>query len=84
MQDEIKKIIDQIIEGQQEKLLKAGRALVPKLTSEDVLQPNDYPELELNPFFRYEEGILEGMHTVRSALLAFFAENKDAMPKPRG
>jgi hypothetical protein len=34
------------------------------------LQPNDFPELEHHPHFRYEEGILDGMQVVRSALYA--------------
>lgn len=70
MREEIKKVIDEILEEQQEKVLKCGRQFVPNLTSEDVLQPVDYPELENNPHFRYEEGVLEGIHTLRSALLA--------------
>lgn len=74
MKDEIKKLIDQIIHSQEETLLKCGRTFVPTLTSEDVLQPIDYPELENNPHFRYEEGALAGMHTIRSALLTYFKE----------
>lgn len=72
MKEEILILIEAIVEAQREKLLKCGRTFVPKLTSEDVLQPNDYPELELNPHFRYEEGVLEGVQTVRAALLAHF------------
>jgi len=71
VKEEIKKLIDEIIEGQEEKLLKCGRYFVPTLTTEDVLQPNDYPELESNPHFRYEEGVLEGIRTVKTALLAW-------------
>ncbi len=74
MNEEIKKLIDEIAEGQQEKLLKCGRHFVPNLTSEDVLQPIDYPELESNPHFRYEEGVLEGIRTVETALLRLFRE----------
>lgn len=74
MKEEIKKLIDEIAEGQKSKLLKCGRSFVPTLTSEDALQPNDYPELENNPHFRYEEGVLEGIQTVRSALLFFLRD----------
>ncbi len=63
-------LLDEMVSMQKEKLLKMGRQIVPTLTEDDLLQPMDYPELEGNPFFRYEEGILEGIHTVRSALLA--------------
>jgi hypothetical protein len=60
-----------LIEQQRANLLKLGRQFVPTLTSEDILQPFDYPELELNPHFRYEEGILAGM---QSALYALYAQ----------
>lgn len=63
------KLIDEIVEQQQRKLLALGRQIVPTLTEEDVLQPMDYPELEYNALFRHEEGILAGMHTIRTALL---------------
>ena len=67
---EIETLLDELVEQQRQKLLKCGRHFIPTLTSEDVLQPNDYPELETNPHFRYEEGALEGIQTVRAAFLA--------------
>ena len=53
-----------------EKLLDFGRSIIPTLTSEDILQPNDYPELENHPSFRYEEGILTGVQSLQIALIA--------------
>jgi hypothetical protein len=58
-------LMQESIDHQREKLLKMGRALIPTLTPEDILQPNDYPELEQNPCFRYEEGVLQGMLTLQ-------------------
>lgn len=63
-------LIEELIFGQKEKLLKCGRQFVSNLTTDDLLQPNDYPELENNPHFRYEEGILAGMQSVQVALNA--------------
>lgn len=63
-------ILDELIAQQKEKLLKVARRLVPHVTEEDLLQPNDFPLLELNPHFRYEEGILDGLMVARTALLA--------------
>lgn len=74
-EEQIKKLMEEVIEGQRLKVLRSGRTFLPQLTTDDVLQPNDYPELEANPLFRYEEGALEGMHTMRSAILAFFKES---------
>jgi len=35
-----------------------------------LLQPNDFPELENHPLFRYEEGVLEGILTARMSYLS--------------
>lgn len=55
---------------QQKKLLSCARRLVPTVTEDDLLQPNDFVQLETNPHFRYEEGVLEGLMTARMAYLA--------------
>ncbi len=60
--------IDEMVEKQKALLLELGRRIVPTLTSEDMLQPNDYLELEENPVFRYEEGILAGLLSAQIAL----------------
>lgn len=67
-EDSIEQLLNQLIVMQQEVLLKCGRRLIPHLTGDDILQPNDFPELEMNPHFRYEEGILAGILAARMAL----------------
>lgn len=74
--DEIELLIKEVIEGQRGQLLKCGNRLIPYLTSEDMLQPNDFPELENNPHFRYEEGLLAGMQTLQMALRALRCQGK--------
>lgn len=64
------KILTELIEGEKRSLLKTGRRIVPTLTPEDLLQPNDYPELDNNPHFRYEEGIVAGLQAALTALRA--------------
>jgi len=68
-------LIEEIRGSQQQKLLKLGRRVVPTLTSEDILQPNDYPQLESHPEFRYEEGVLAGIQTIQMAFRALHLEN---------
>ncbi len=75
MEEKIQKLLHELVEGQNKKLYKMGRDIVPYLTPEDLLQPNDYPSLENNPLFRYEEGVLEGIKTVDMALKALFKED---------
>ncbi len=69
--EEIECLAEEIRESQQLKLLQCGRRLIPYLTDEDLLQPNDFPELENHPVFRYEEGVLSGIQTLQVALRAF-------------
>ena len=63
-------LFDELIEMQRKKVLTCAQRLIPNITGEDLLQPNDYPELELNPHFRYEEGVLEGLLTAQMAIRA--------------
>lgn len=62
--------LQEMREGQYQKLLAYGRQVVPSLTGEDLLQPCDYPELEQHPVFRYEEGVLAGIEMALAALRA--------------
>ena len=68
--EEIEALIDEVAESHRLSLLKMGRRIIPTLTPEDILQPNDYPELNCHPEFRYEEGVLAGIHSLQIALLA--------------
>lgn len=66
----IESTIDEIALMHRKALLALGRRIIPTLTSEDILQPNDYPELDNHPEFRYEEGVLAGVQTIQMALRA--------------
>lgn len=70
------KLFDELVDGQRIKLLNFARRIIPNLTKDDLLQPNDFPELEHDPLFRYEEGVLEGLLTARMAYLAKVADLK--------
>ena len=66
----IEKTINEIQEMQYNRTLECARRIIPNLTTDDMLQPNDFPQLENHPHFRYEEGVLEGIRTVLTALRA--------------
>jgi hypothetical protein len=66
----IEHLLEELILQQKAKLLSTARRIIPHVTPDDLLQPNDFPELELHPHFRYEEGILDGLQVVRAALNA--------------
>ena len=63
-------LFDELIALQEEKVFRMARKIIPHITREDILQPNDFLELESNPYFRYEEGVLEGLRSARMAFLA--------------
>ncbi len=63
-------LLQELIDGQRKKMLASAHRIVPHVTLDDLLQPNDFPELELHPHFRYEEGILDGLQVAYAALLA--------------
>ena len=68
--EKVHALLQELIDQQKSKLLASARRIVPHVTPDDLLQPNDFPELEFHPHFRYEEGILDGLRVARTALLA--------------
>lgn len=49
------------IASQEEKLLIEARSIVPHLTAEDLLNPQDFPALQACPAIHYEQGLLTGL-----------------------
>lgn len=70
----IETLINELKDRQQSEMLQVGRRLIPQLTSDDALQPNDFPQLENDPHFRYEEGVLSGILIAEAALRSLFNE----------
>ena len=67
-------LLEKMVETQRKKLVRVANRVLPNLTWEDLLQPQDYPELENHAEFRYEEGILDGLRVAKTALLASWQE----------
>jgi hypothetical protein len=66
--EKVDALLQEMIDMQRQQLLECAKRLVPQLIEDDLLQPNDFPELETNPHFRYQEGLLIGMLSVQAAL----------------
>ena len=75
----LKILFEELIEMQRDKVRACAEKIKPNLTEDDLLQPNDFPELENHPLFRYEEGVLEGLLTARMAYLAWQNEQIDLL-----
>jgi len=72
----IEKLFDELVSLQKARLIACANRILPHVTEEDIMQPNDFPELENHPYFRYEEGVLEGLLTARMAYLALERETQ--------
>jgi len=62
------KLLNEMIELQQTKVLKVAREIVPGATPEDIRNPQDFPDLLADTNFNYEDGILTGYLTLQTAL----------------
>ena len=71
--------MSELIENQKKTLLALAVRIVPGVTDDDLLQPNDFPVLENHPEFRYEEGVLHGFLAAFAALQ--FAAAEDSLSK---
>lgn len=60
-----------LIELQKKKIRQCADSIIPGLTEDDLLQPNDFTALESNPLFRYNEGVLEGLMSAQMAYRAW-------------
>ncbi len=77
MWNEIEKILGDMEALQSKKVLDLARRLNPGLTSEDIKNPHDFPNLN-DPDWHYEDGILTGVQSVALALRALRNRQEDA------
>lgn len=68
--DEVIQLLDQMIEHQQKKVLEIARRFVPGITPEDARNPEDFEALKTSHIFNFEDGILSGYISARTALMA--------------
>ncbi|MBN2695436.1 hypothetical protein JXR93_12310 [bacterium] len=68
MDSSFETLIEEMITQQESKVLRIAREIQPNLTSDDILNPQDFPSIKFDPIFNYEDGILTGMKAVLIAL----------------
>jgi hypothetical protein len=64
------RLLLQMIDQQQGKLLQLARQILPHLTPEDLRNPQDFAPLVRDPVFNYEDGVLAGLRSAHMALRA--------------
>ena len=75
---EVLHLVEEMESLQRAKVTTLARRLLPTLTSEDLRNPHDFPELDDNDW-HFEDGQLAGMQAVLAALRA---EHQRAMREP--
>ncbi len=64
----IEKLIEEMANQQRIKVQNVANVINPRVTREDILNPQDFPELKFDPQFNYEDGLLSGIIAVQTAI----------------
>jgi hypothetical protein len=67
---ELDKLFEQMIAQQRQRVLAHARRLNPKLTEDDIQQPQDFAELQASAEWQYEDGVLAGYCAAQAAVRA--------------
>jgi hypothetical protein len=70
MEEQLEAVFQELISQQKKKVFEAARKLSPRVTEDDIEQPQDFPELWGNPEWQYEDGILAGYRSAQMAVRA--------------
>jgi len=65
----------ELIQQQEAKVLAIARQIHPGITSEDIRNPQDFPDLMGNAAWNFEDGILAGLRSAHMALRAKMLES---------
>ena len=76
--DELEALFEEMVSQQRRKVLAIAGSLNPRLTGDDVLSPQDFPELADDSRFNYEDGLLAGLLSARIAVLAHIKEKQSS------
>jgi len=63
-------LLEQMIVQQRGKVLAIARSPNARLTEDDILSPQDFPELAESARFNYEDGLLAGLLSAQIAIRA--------------
>jgi hypothetical protein len=74
----IDQVLLQLIDQQERKVLDLGQQIHPGLTSEDIRNPQDFPDLLESFQWNFEDGILAGLKSAHMALRARLLEDDQA------
>jgi hypothetical protein len=74
---EIEAVFERLLKQQRDKVKEVALDILPHLSSEQMQDPHDYPEVVEDTIFNFEDGFLAGLLSARMALRTnVFAEQR--------
>jgi len=67
---QIERLFEEMVVQQRRRLEALARSIDPALSSDDLLSPDDFPTLARDPRFQFEDGLLAGLLSARTAIRA--------------
>mgnify|MGYP001824653447 CR=1 FL=1 len=64
----VEEVLEELSSGQTDKVAALAKRINSRLTPEDLVNPQDFSELAGDPDWNYQDGLLAGIESVRSAL----------------
>jgi hypothetical protein len=71
----IDRLMLELVELQHKKVLELANKIHPGLSSEDIRNPHDFPDLIADSGWNFEDGILSGLKSAHMALRAKIADS---------
>ena len=69
--------ISNVMQHQQMRVQRVAHSLNPRLTTDDLLQPHDFPELQNSAEWNYEDGVLAGLRSAQILIRRLLRETSD-------
>jgi hypothetical protein len=70
LREKLDKLFDEMISYQRKKILNIAREHYPAIGGDDLLNPHDFPKLEADNRFQFEDGMLAGYIAAQMAVRA--------------
>jgi hypothetical protein len=67
---QVEALLEEMVAQQRERLVALARTLDPALSADDLLSPDDFPAVSRDPRFNFEDGLLAGLLSARTAIRA--------------
>jgi hypothetical protein len=65
---DIEAVLERLISQQRAKIAEVAQDIMPHLSAEQIQNPQDFPEIADDAMYNFEDGLLAGLISARTAL----------------